>query len=148
MPSRKFVALNLENHPPHRCWKGFQAMNEVPNKSKKFCGIWKISPNFWWCMRFHSWGSFGLRLWFKLDKKEANQRATRFLGKVFFQDGFKIQGFTIFNSQSPNLGFGSVESSWTGRALLTAQEKNPQLWNGFVNGFRGMWDFRWLEILT
>ena len=68
-------------------------------------------------------------------KKKQIKEPQGFWGRFFFQDGFKIHGFTIFNSQSPNLGFGSVESSWTGRALLTAQEKNPQLRNGFVHGF-------------
>ena len=132
---KKFVALNLENHHLTDVGKVSKPWMKYQTSLKKNVGCGRSLQIFGWCMRFHFWGSFGLRLWFKLDKKEANQRATRFLGKVFFQDGFKIHGFTIFNSQSPNLGFGSVESSWTGRALLTAQEKNPQLRNGFVHGF-------------
>ena len=130
------MALNLENHPPHRCWKGIQVMNEVPNKSRRFCGIWKISPNFWVMYEVSFLGTFG--------SKSKSHKGT--FGKVFFQDGFKIpwihhlqlskpQPIPVKKTCQPNLGLGSVESPWTGRALLTARTKIQVFWNGFVHGF-------------
>ena len=138
MVSRKFVALSLENHPPHRCWKPKPWMKYQTSlwDFVGFGGSLQIFGDVWVFMSGQLWTTFGIQTRQKRSKSKSHnylEGKTRWLNQ-WNQNKmeFKIHRFTV---TQPWFWLGWVAVDW---------ESSPDSgMDSFMSWL--MWDFRWLE---